>query len=573
MSTTMSIEEVHDALTAPGQMFEMQEVEVRGVPIRAWAHAPENLAQILLLSSGYGDRDFLVYEDDRWSFDRHFRTAAHLAHVLRDRYGVEKGDRVAVAMRNFPEWPVAFFGASAAGAIATPLNAWWTQHEMSYGLRDSGAKVLICDGERLERIAPELDNFPDLHVIVVREEGVEIPEGVDRLDDVLGEVPAEVALPEVEMGPEDDATLFYTSGTTGNPKGVLGTQRNICGGLISLAFVRERGAMRSNKSSEEEMGADGQNCSLLSIPFFHATGCHSVLLGNLAAGGKLVMMRKWDPVRAMELMEREGVSQFGGVPSVVWQVIEHPDFDKYDLSALKGIGYGGAPAAPELVRKIEEMFPGRGASNGYGLTETSAISTMNAGVDYLERPDSIGVPIPVCDVKIIDPHGEPLPAGEVGELCIKGPNVVKGYWNKPEATAEAFRDGWLHTGDLARADEEGFIYLVDRAKDMVIRGGENISSQEVEAALYEHPAVTDAAVIGIPHHVLGEEVGAVVHTAPGMSATEDELQEFVSTKLARFKVPVKIWFFSEPLPRSPQGKLQKRQLKDQLLDEGEQATA
>ncbi len=571
--STMSIQEVHDALTAEGQMFEMEEVEIRGIPTRTWKHAPENLPQILLLSSGYGDRDFLVYEDARWTFDEHFRSAAHLAHVLRDRFGVEKGDRVAVAMRNFPEWPVAFFAASAAGAIATPLNAWWTTNEMEYGLRDSGAKVLVCDGERLERIAPVLSEFPDLTVIVVREEGVEVPEGVERFDDVLGEVPTEVSLPEVELHPEDDATLFYTSGTTGNPKGVLGTHRNICTGLISLAFVRERGAMRSGTSSQDEMGPDGQNCSLLSIPFFHATGCHSVLLGNLAAGGKLVMMRKWDAARALELMEREGVTQFGGVPSVVWQVIEHPDFDSYDLSSLRGIGYGGAPAAPELVRKIEEMFPGRGASNGYGLTETSAISTMNAGQDYLDKPDSVGVPIPVCDTKVIDPTGEPLPVGEVGELCIKGPNVVKGYWNKPEATAEAFdEDGYLHTGDLARVDEEGFVYLVDRAKDMVIRGGENISSQEVEAALYEHPAITDAAVIGIPHHVLGEEVGAVVHTAPGMTATEDELQQFVAERLARFKVPVKIWFFSEPLPRSPQGKLQKRQLKEELIDE-EQATA
>ncbi len=570
---TMSIQEVHDALTAPDQMFEMEEVEIRGIPTRVWKHAPDNLPLILLLSSGYGDRDFLVYEDRRWTFDEHFRTAAHFAHILRDRYGIEKGDRVAIAMRNFPEWPVAFFGASAAGAVATPLNAWWTTNEMAYGLRDSGAKVLVCDGERFERIRPELESFPDLKVIVTQEEGVEIPEGVERLEDVLGDVPAEIELPAVELQPEDDATLFYTSGTTGNPKGVLGTHRNITTGLISLAFVRERGAMRSNSSTEEEMGEDGQNCSLLSIPFFHATGCHSILLGNLAAGGKLVMMRKWDATRALELIERERVNQFGGVPSVVWQVIEHPDFDSYDLSSLRSIGYGGAPAAPELVRKIEEMFPGRGASNGYGLTETSAISTMNAGQDYLDKPESVGVPIPVCDTKVIDPTGTPLPLGEVGELCIKGPNVVKGYWNKPEATAEAFdEDGYLHTGDLARVDEEGFVYLVDRAKDMVIRGGENISSQEVEATLYEHPAVTDAAVIGIPHHVLGEEVGAVVHTAPGLTASEEELQQFVAERLARFKVPVKIWFFEDPLPRSPQGKLQKRQLKEELLED-EQASA
>jgi long-chain acyl-CoA synthetase len=276
-------------------------------------------------------------------------------------------------------------------------------------------------------------------------------------------------------------------------------------------------------------------------------------------------MRKWDAGRALELIERERVTTFGGVPAMVWQVLEHPYFGTRDISSVRSIGYGGAPAAPELVRRIEALFPGRTPSNGYGLTETSSVTTLNVGADYQRKPDSVGVPMPVVDVKVVGAEDAVMPTGEVGELWIKGPNVVKGYWAKPEATAESFTDGWLHSGDVARLDEEGFVYIVDRAKDMIIRGGENVYCVEVEAVLFEHPAVTDAAVIGIPHHVLGEEVGAVVHLAPGLQATEDELQAWVGERLAAFKVPVRIWFLPDPLPRNANGKIMKRELKTDLL--------
>ncbi|HYC55892.1 MAG TPA: class I adenylate-forming enzyme family protein [Candidatus Binatia bacterium] len=582
-----SIADITANLTAPGAPFEMEERIIRGVPTRVWKNAPPSLATILRGSRGFGERDFLVYEDERWSYDRHFRMAAHLAHVLIERYGITKGDRVAVAMRNFPEWPVAFWGASAAGAVVVPLNAWWTGPELLYGLRDSGTRVLICDAERLARIESELPSLArdGMRTLVVRADSSrDLPHGVERFEDVAGDAPASAELPTVTLDPEDDATLFYTSGTTGNPKGVVGTHRNICGNLLSLGFVIARNGARTAAAAAEaadaaatssaaavapaspqEPAPPGQGVNLVSVPFFHATGCHSILVANIAAGNRLVLMHKWDPARALELIERERVTNCGGVPAMVWQMIAHPDFSKRDLSSLRGIGYGGAPAAPELVRKIAELFPGRTPSNGYGLTETSSVSTMNAGYDYLRKPDSVGVPIPVCDVKVVDEEGNALPAGEVGELWIKGPNVVKGYFNKPKETEASFTDGWLHSGDLARIDDEGFVYLVDRAKDLLIRGGENISSVEVEAALFEHPAVTDAAVIGIPHQVLGEEVGAVVHLAQGASVTEDELKRHVADRLAGFKVPVRIWFYAEPLPRNPAGKILKRELKKELL--------
>jgi len=568
VSTMPTIAEIDAQLTGPGQMCEMEERIIRGVPTRVWKNAPPSLGAVLAFSRAYGDADFMVYEDEHWSFERHFRTAAHLANILRDRYGIAKGDRVAVAMRNYPEWSVAFFAAAAAGAIVVPLNAWWTGPELRYGLSDSGSRLLLCDGDRLDRLQPELSHLPGLRIIVARDARQALPGGAESLDAVLGEVPADCELPVLDIDPEDEATIFYTSGTTGHPKGVLGTHRNICGNLLSLRFAMSRAALRGSvpgAAAVPPVEPGIQSVYLMSVPFFHATGCHSILVANLAAGNKLVVMRKWDAGRALELIEREQVTTFGGVPAMVWQVLTHPDFERRDRSSVRSIGYGGAPAAPELLRKIAEMFPGRTPSNGYGMTETSSVTTLNMGVDYLRHPDSVGVPIPVCDVKVVGEDGKALPNGEVGELWIKGPNVVPGYFNKPEETKASFSDGWVHTGDLARIDGEGFVYLVDRAKDLLIRGGENISSVEVEAALYEHPAVTDAAVIGIPDQILGEEVGAVVHTLPGSTLTEEELRNFVAERIASFKVPARVWFLDAPLPRNPAGKILKRDLRKQLL--------
>ncbi|MBV9872990.1 MAG: acyl--CoA ligase [Frankiaceae bacterium] len=560
----MSWPAVEASLTATGQMFELASAEVRGEQLRVWKNAPASLRDLIELSRLHGEKTFVVYEDERTTFEEHFRQVATLSHRLIDDYGVAKGDRVAIAMRNLPEWSVAFWAAAAAGAVVVPLNAWWTAPELVYGLADSGSKVAFVDGERLDRLAAELPTL-DLEVVVARAEGV-VPSGVARYEQVIGDPASDVALPPVTLEPEDDATIFYTSGTTGAPKGALGTHRNICGNLISLAYTRFAAGLRSGTPAETPAPDAPQQSSLLSVPFFHATGCHSVLVANAALGGKLVLMRKWNPERALELIEREHVSMFGGVPTMVWQVLQSPDFGKRDISSVTSVGYGGAPAPPELVRRIEELLPGRVPSNGYGLTETSSVTTMNAGIDYLQRPDSVGRPVPVVDVQVVDDDGRALPVGEVGELWIRGPNIVKGYWNKPEATAATITDGWLHSGDLARIDEEGFVYIVDRAKDMLIRGGENVYCAEVEAALFEHPAVYDAAVIGIPHHELGEEVGAVVRLKDGATTSDDELRRHVADRLAAFKVPVRVWFVTEELPRNPAGKVLKRELRDRFVN-------
>ncbi len=343
--------------------------------------------------------------------------------------------------------------------------------------------------------------------------------------------------------------------------------------LMSLFFINSRGSMRFGAAALESTGEKTQPAFLLSVPLFHATGCHSVMVSNIAAGGKIVMMHHFDPERALELIQRERIGTFGGVPAMVMQVLDSPNFSTFDTSSIRGVSYGGAPAPPDLVRRIREAWPIGQPSNGYGLTETSSVTSMNTGGDYIARPESVGPPVPVCDVAVLpedfggDEPDDTVPRGPDvrGELWIKGPNVVRGYWNRPEETATTFSKGWLHTGDVARLDEDNFIYIVDRAKDMIIRGGENVYSVQVEAALFEHPAVADCAVIGVPDPTLGEEVGAVVVLRPGAKVTADELGLHVKARLAGFMVPTHIWFRSEPLPRNPQGKVLKRDLRNELV--------
>lgn len=564
----MSVADAHALMTSPGTPFEVTEAEIRGLKMRVWKEAKNSLRELFAMAKEHGDHEFVVFEDDRMSYRDFHKAASALAHKLKDEYGVKKGDRVAIAMRNYPEWPIAFFAGATIGAIMVPLNSWWTGEELEYGLEDSGTSVVFTDEERAFVISAFADRLGIKSVIAAR--ASKLPDSdarVEHFADVLCKHDDYASLPDqeppqVELVPEDDATIMYTSGTTGRPKGALGTQRNICGNVVGLGIAPVRQLLRYGQPLPDVANLP-KRASLISVPLFHATGLHAILCGTLNGGHKLVMMFKWDPTRALELIEREKINSFGGVPAMVWQVVEHPDFDKYDTSSVESIGYGGAPAAPELVEKIKKLFPASSAANGYGLTETSAASSQNAGLEYIAKPESCGPAIPVCDVKVVDEQGNTLPTGEVGELWIYGPNVVKEYWNKPEATAETFTDGWLHSGDLARIDEEGFIYILDRAKDMLIRGGENVYCVEVEDALYSHADVMDAAVIGIPHKVLGEEVGAVIQVTPGSSVTEGDLQAFVRQHLAAFKVPVKIELRTEPLPRNANGKILKRQLREE----------
>lgn len=563
----MAMADVTAALTATGAKFEMETIDIAGVPTRVWKNAPPTLGWLAQAARAHGETLFTVYEDERVSYEATYRATVALATHLA-ALGVTKGDRVALAMRNLPEWPVAFFAATSLGAIMVPLNAWWTGAELEYGLADSGATVLIVDDERQQRLADHYTQLPALaHVLVARASSA-LEGRAARLEDVIGTPHDWPALPEqpfpaVSVAPDDAATIFYTSGTTGNPKGALGTHRNLTTNILSSGYS---GARQLLRRGEVPPAAPVARTMLTVIPLFHVTACSASMMGAIASGSTLIFMRKWDTVRAMEIIEREKVHVTGGVPTIAWQLLEHPDRDKYDLSSLEMIAYGGAPSAPELVKRIHAEF-GALPGNGWGMTETMATVTSHSGEDYLNRPTSAGPPVAVADVKIMDEEGtRELAVGEVGELWARGPMIVRGYWNKPEATAATFIDGWVRTGDLARVDEEGFVYIVDRAKDMIIRGGENIYSTEVENVLYAHPAVTDCALIGVPHRTLGEEPVAVVHLCPGRSASEAELQAWVRERLAAFKVPVAIRFVDDTLPRNANGKILKKDLKGLFED-------
>jgi long-chain acyl-CoA synthetase len=573
----MSLAQAHAALTAPGMKFEMEVAEIRGVPTRVWKNAPPTYREVFLLSQTFPDREFLVYENDRATYPEFGKATLALAHEFLAQ-GVKKGDRIALIMRNLPEFPVVFYAALLVGAVITPLNAWWTGAELEYGLADSGCKIAVMDSERLERLGEHLDRCPDLERVYVSRHTEEVAHPlVQRLEDVLGPVNdwkklPERPLPDVPLHTDDDATIFYTSGTTGKPKGAISTHRNICCNLFASGISTARKYLMAGQPlPDPDPHNNPQRTALLVVPMFHVTGCFATMGPTIATGGKLVLMRKWDAELAMQLIEREKINATGGVPTIAWQLLEHPARANYDLSSLDQVAYGGAPSAPELVRKIRETFGGD-AGNGWGMTETSATFTSHMGPEYLRRPDSAGPAAPVGEMKIMDVENtRELPIGEVGELWCKGPQVVRGYWNKPEATVQTFVDGWLRTGDLARIDEEGYLFLIDRAKDMIIRGGENIYSIEVENVLYDHPAVMDAALVGIPHRTLGEEPAAVVTLKPDGEATERELRAFVADRLAAFKVPVKILFSRETLPRNANGKIMKNELKK--LFEAEKAGA
>jgi long-chain acyl-CoA synthetase len=418
--------------------------------------------------------------------------------------------------------------------------------------------VVIADRERLARIEPLIGKLA-LRPLAVRVEGA-LPACAKHWRDVV--VPGE-ALPAVALDPDMDATILYTSGTTGHPKGAVSSHRAVASALMAFAC-------RSLVNAAMGVGGPKQESAhptsfVLVVPLFHVTGCVAVMLSCFLAGYKLVMMHKWDPARALELIERERITNFVGVPTQSWDLLECPDFAKYDTSSLASVGGGGAPAPPELVRRVDRSFAAARPGIGYGMTETNAYGPGNAGPDYLRKPTSCGRVVPPVEVRVTDEAGSVLGPDQVGELWFRGPNLIRGYWNKPEATAQTIVDGWLRTGDIGRIDDEGFVYVQDRAKDMVLRAGENVYCAEVEAALYEHPDVYEAAVFGVPHERLGEEVAAAIVPKAGRSIDADGLRTFLAQHLAPFKIPTRIAFRGAQLPRNPAGKILKRDLRDELV--------
>jgi acyl-CoA synthetase (AMP-forming)/AMP-acid ligase II len=557
------LKEVTASMTAPGQMFSITEVEACGNRVKAWAMAPNSLRDVWLGTANHAAADYLVYRDERWTYTQAHEEVSRIANWL-VKQGVGPGDRVAIAMRNYPEWMLSYWAIASIGAVSVGVNAWWVAEELRYGLQDSNTSVLICDSERLARFAGIREAFPGMKVAAVRVD--DVPAWATPWSEVLATEPA---LPEVSIQPDDDACIFYTSGTTGKPKGAQLTHRGCVNNLFSVIFSTisqsTAQAMALGKEPPNLLGGGGrQTASIVATPLFHVTANNCLAQTTTVAGGKLVHMHKWDAGEALRIIEEEQITIFSGVPTMSREIIMHPDFSKRDTSSLAALNGGGAAVQPDLVDKISKGGRGAQPGQGYGMTETCGIISTASGFFLTDKPTSTGILLPVCDLKTIDKEGNTLPVGERGEICVRGPQTIKGYLNRPEATAETIVDGWLHTGDIGYIDEDNFVYLVDRAKDMVLRGGENVFCSEVEVAIYEHPAVAECSVFAVPDERLGEEVGAAIFPAPGSKPSAEELREFCKTKLAAYKAPRYIWILDQPLPRNASGKFLKRELREML---------
>ncbi len=544
-------------LSGPGQLFEVVDDTMYGRPVRTYANRPRNLVELFGFRFAHGDRPYVVQGARRLTFGEVFDQALAAAGHLHHRLGLHPGDRVAVVGANAPEWVIAFWATVALQGIVVPLNAWWTADELAYGLEDSGAAFVFADARRAHAVV-EAGYDPDRVAVWGPGDG---PVGVRRMGDLTeGDPLADGVIAPV--GEDEVAAIFYTSGTTGRPKGSANTHRNIISNLLNAGIFTT--AAKLMDDTWEETGEPDVN--LCVIPLFHATANFTYLVPYVFTGSTLVFLPpgRFDPEVAAAIIERERVTTFGGVPTVVARLLDAEVHRRHDLSSVRTVGYGGAPASPRLLERIAEAFPRlrHRVAQGYGLTETSAITTVNVGPDYQEKPDSVGPPAPVCDLRIVGPDDQDLSVGTPGEILVWGPNVISGYWNRPDADRQAFCDGYLRTGDIGYLDEDGFLYITDRSKDMVIRGGENVYCVEVEAALESHPAVREVAVVGIPHPEWGEEVKAVVVVDAGAEVTTEELAAHAARSLAPFKVPTHWELRTELLPRNPSGKVLKTALRE-----------
>ena len=558
----MTWTEANLAVTAPGQIFELIDAEVMGVKTQIFKNAPAHLGQVFAGARGHGEKTFLVYEGESYSFTQAMDQIDALSNLLANTYGVKKGDRVAVAMRNYPEWVMSFAAIISVGAVSVSMNSWWVEDEMDFALQDSGAKVLICDQQRFD-VAAESCKKLGVKVLVARAEK-SLPAGADKWQDALApHLAAGLKCPVVEISSDDDATILYTSGTTGRPKGAVSTHRAIISALMGFSS-RNSVLTMSGTKLKEVTGPEVPTSFILIVPLFHVTGCVPVMMSCFIAGLKLAIMYKWDAEKALEMIEREKITNFVGVPTQSWDLVNSPAFDKYDTTSLRAVGGGGAPSPTSPVGKVNDKVKNGSPQLGYGMTETNAFGPGITGSDYLAHPTSTGRAVLPMRVEVRDENLKSLPTGEAGEIWFFGPMLIRGYWNRPEATAETIVDGWLRSGDIGRLDAEGFVYVEDRVKDMILRAGENIYGAEVESAIYDHPAVHEAAVFGVPHERLGEEVGVAILPKDGMALDPQDLWKFLDGKIANFKIPAHVVVMTEPLPRNAAGKFLKRELQQRL---------
>lgn len=546
-----------EMLTGEGAPMALTHHKAYGVDLPMIATAPPALPHYFAyFCMQHGDTPFIVDGEERLSFAQTYAAADRVAKALIKNHNVQRGDRIGIAMRNAPSWIVLYMGVLMAGGCATLLNGWWQGSELAEGIDAVGANLVLADAQRAARLA-DVGYSGGARIV-----GLDISAELEKaLGPVLGDADlSDVTLPE--MTGDDLATILFTSGSTGQSKGAFSTHRAVVQGTFN--YIAQALVMLQLATEDGTISADRpQHATLLTVPLFHVTGEVPVMLVSFAIGRKIVMMPKWNVVTAMELIQKEKITNFTGVPLMSFELMSHPDRHKYDLSTLQGLAGGGAPRPVEHVKRIAEEFPTAPPALGYGLTETNGIGAGNFSTNYLEKPNSTGLPSkPLVDMAILDDAGKPVPQGERGEVSIRSVALFSGYWNRPDATADCMtEDGYFRTGDIGYLDPDGYLFIVDRKKDIIIRGGENISCQELEAAIYEHPAVAEACVFGLPDERLGELPGAVVYIHPGQSIDEAGLATFLKERIAGFKVPEKIWFEADNLPRLGTEKIDKVSLR------------
>jgi long-chain acyl-CoA synthetase len=559
----MSIERWKTAwqqLIAPGSPFEVL-TPADGGP-RYFRHTAPNLMHAIDAGRVHGEREFLVWQEQRLTFNQYFDQVDRLAGQMIACFNLQPGERVAIAMRNQPAWLVAFAAIQRCGAVCVPLNSWGLRDELLHGVRDSGARLLLCDETRLKVLQEDLGHEQRAAIVVGAQAQVRLPEYCLRYEELIGA--PQLPIPELRIDPDAPALILYTSGTTSRAKGVLSSHRAICQALTALEF---QGAFCA-VSSPERIGVV-INCgypptTLAAVPLFHVSGLHAQFLSALRGGRRLLLMYKWDVERALDLIRDERCTQFNGAPVMMQQLLGSPRFGTEHTASLFGLGLGGGASSAGLLANMITLKPDAIGGSGYGLTESNGIGAAIGGDQFVYKPATSGWPLPIVDIRIgEDPH-QPLPSGTRGLIWLRSPTLMSAYWNLPDASAECLRDGWLDTGDIGYLDDEGFLRVTGRIKDLINRGGEKISAAEIEACICEMPGIEEAAAFAITDPALGEAVALAVHGTAMALPTSEQVCGFIAERLAAYKVPARVYRVFEPLPRNATGKVLKAQLREKL---------
>ena len=545
---------VGDLCTKNGE-FPTTSISLNGYNYKAFDWGPKTLYEYFKLYEDHADKDMVVFEKERWTFVEAYKESSAFANVLLNEFNIKKGDRVAIASRNYPEWIFSFIAITSIGAIAVPINSWWTSNELEYGLNNCDAKLAIVDSERLKRIKPFSKKL-DLKTLTIRPDNSDNDNWNKLIEKYLGK-----DMPQKQISPDDDATIFYTSGSTGHPKGVCSSNRATIATLLQWMVVSAARNIREEITPDDDL----QPSCLLTVPLFHVTGSHAQFMLSFLSGRKMVIMYKWSSEEALSLIEKEKITTLNGVPTMTLEVMRDKNRKKYDISSLKELSGGGAARPSSHVEELKNEFPNASPGLGYGLTETNAAGAVISGDDYLKRPGSTGKPTPpLTSIKIVDENNNICEVNSVGEIWIKSITNFTCYWKNEEATNEAFHEDWFKSGDLGYLDEDNFLFIVDRAKDIVIRGGENISCLEVEDILNKHPDVLEASVYGIPDERLGEKLCSSLSIKKKVNFNENEFKEYLKKYLASFKIPEYFDLHFEKLPRTASGKIYKLTLRNEL---------